>query len=435
MRVAGGPGIVGLPSGTAPGGGGAHGSRSRREGGRDLRRGERLPMSSESRGPIILACVAMVQHGVVLRLLDPILPDLMAEFGVGETVVGLMLALGSLGFTLGPPLAAAVTDRVGVRSALLGGVAVEVLVLTAFGWAPAFAWALVCSFLLRFGASHVEMAVNVIPALVARGRRTALMNRVHLVFGIGAMGSPLVAGLILRMSGSWRPVFWFGAVVTAMLLAWAAAIRLPPAPARAEGARPVPFRGLLADRGLLLGALTLFFYVGAEVGVSAWIVLYLKRRLALSTLSATTGLTILWFGIVAGRYLNSLLAERLGARRLVIGAGIGGLAAGLASVAAGTAPAGYAALAAFGVLVSGVFPNVMADLNGRDPQRAGAVTGVLTIAASAGAMVFQAVIGAVAEWLGIRAALLIPALLMGLVAASYAAATRTAGQADPAPGP
>ena len=390
---------------------------------------------SERGGPARLAaiftgCAAMAQHGVVLLLLGPVLPDLMREFSVRESLAGLLLGVGSFGFTMGPAVAGRLIDRRGVRAALLVGLSVEILVLGAFGVVPAFALAVAFNFLLRFGASFVETSVNVLPVTLLAAARpgdgdasgASMMNLMHTFFGVGALVTPLAVGLLVQLTGRWRLVFGGGAVVTAALLALAWAVRLPRAPAsRAEG-RPAPM-SIMRDRFVLAGAFALFLYVGAEVGMSAWIVLYLRTRLALAPVAASAGLTLLWVGIMTGRSINSLLARKVGVRELVLVAAVAGAVCGFALLAAGTAGAVYLLLLLFGLSISGIYPNVMVSINAHYPDRVGQVTAVLTIAAAAGSMTFHPVIGALAQALGIVAVIVVPPSLLALLAIAYALAT------------
>ncbi len=377
--------------------------------------------TSERRKLIGLTCASMTQHGIVLLLMGPVLPAVIEAFQISESAAGLMLGIGSLGFTLGPMAAGMIADRAGARWILLLGLAAEVILLGSFGFIPSFLLALLAYLALYFAAAFVETAVNVIPALIERQQAGSLMNLVHLFFSIGAFICPFLAGLILKATGDWRPVFWLTALPTALLLLLALRVTFPPLPVDpgVQGKPTMPIAVLLRDRSILLGALALFLYVGAEIGASNWIVLYLQRQLGFATLVATSGLSILWIGIMAGRYLNSLLAKRRSSRELVLWAGAGGLVACLALLTARTPVMAYVWLGAIGLCMSGVYPNIMAELNGRDPARAGAVTGFLTVAAAAGAMIFQPLLGVAAQWLSLPAAIAIPGVLMGLLAVAY----------------
>jgi fucose permease len=374
----------------------------------------------------------MTQHGVALLLMGPVLPDLMREFSVRESLAGLLLSAGSLGFTVGPLVGGRFIDRRGVRAALLVGFAIELLALGLFGVVPAFALAVALNLLLRFGASFVETSVNVLPVTLRSANGASMMNLMHSFFGVGALLAPVSVGVLVQLTGRWRYAFWAGGLATAALMAAAWAVRLPRA-ARAgsehgETAGTPLLRdgraGSVRDPFVLAGAVALFLYVGAEVGMSSWVVLYLRTRLGFAPVAATAGLTLLWVGITAGRSINSLLARRIGVRELVLGGAVGGVLCGYALVAARSVPAVYALLLLFGVFVSGTFPNVMVSVNTRYPERVGQVTAVLTVAAAGGSMVFHPIIGTLSQIFGVVAVIVVPPTLMALLVLTYGLATR-----------
>ena len=276
---------------------------------------------------ITLNYAIMLQHGVALVLLGPVLPQLISTFGISESSAGLLLGLGSVGFMLSPLLAGTLIDRTGVKRALLIGFCGEMLFLTLFGLSPFFAWAIGANMLLRFSAAFVETSGNALPAIAFGSSTGSLMNRIHVFFGIGALATPILTGMIIEKTGNWRIVFWIVAFLTLLVAIPTVKMHLPQQLARDSGRRQAfPWR-VLRDGPTMLGAITMFLYVGAEVGMSAWIVHYLQKYLGFAVVTSTSGLTILWVGIMIGRYINSVLNRFVKSRVLVIWAGFLGLGA------------------------------------------------------------------------------------------------------------
>jgi fucose permease len=91
----------------------------------------------------------------------------------------------------------------------------------------------------------------------------------------------------------------------------------------------------------------------------------------------------------------------------------------LALLTARTPIALYLWLLVVGLSMSGMYPNIMADVNSRYPIRMGLVTGFLAQAAALGTMLLQPAMGLVAERVGLTAALAIPAVLLGLMTVAY----------------
>lgn len=395
-------------------------------------------MVSSTRTLKTLNFAAMGQHGIVLLMFSPLVPSIMETFAIGEALAGLLLSAGSLGFVAGPILAGAVIDGRGVKSALAVGFLAEIAFFAVFGWSPIFWVAAAANFFIHMAGAFVETSANVMPTLVDRRHAGSYMNLVHSFFSVGAVIGPVLIGLFLSAAGTWRPVSWLVAIPTGGLAIFTLAVPFskPPAePADGENPRRASRGGRLAlwssvvfRRPVFFGALTLMLYVGAEVGLSAWIVYYLTSRLGFSTVVSSTGLSTLWIGIMVGRFGSSILARRFSSRALVSTAGIVGLVAGVGLLYTDRTFLVFALLAIVGLSMSGVFPNVMAEINSRDPQRAGTITGFLAVGAGSGAMVFQWCIGLVAERVGLVLALHIPAVLMGLVVVTYSIALSADGR-------
>ncbi len=93
---------------------------------------------------------------------------------------------------------------------------------------------------------------------------------------------------------------------------------------------------VLKERAILFGAIAMFLYVAAEFGASNWTTLYLQKSLGFATLASTSGLSVLWLGLLIGRFANSRLALVRASGELVLWSGIGGLVTGLLLLTAQT---------------------------------------------------------------------------------------------------
>jgi len=177
---------------------------------------------------------------------------------------------------------------------------------------------------------------------------------------------------------------------------------------------------LLRQRPVILGALVLLFYVGAELGIASWIVLYLQRELHLSIGLASAGLSAFWIAMMVGRYGNSHLALRFSARDLVIASGIGGAICcwGLLATRRPLLAFGWLILAGF--LFAGIYPLAMASVNSRYPRFTGRVSGLLAASAASGALLFAPLVGVVAQASSLRLAMSLNGLWMMGVALSSA---------------
>lgn len=370
----------------------------------------------------------MAQHGIILLLVGPLVPNLMETFAIRESMTGVLLGMGSLGFVAGPLFAGAVIDRVNARAALIIGLVVEIVVLVLFGVAPAFFVAVVANFILHLGSSFIETAANVMPVLTRqKGTAHSVMNLVHMFFSVGAFVGPFLIGLYLGRTGAWRPIMFFTLVPTTLLLVWTISLRFPRRPAaQVEGARAFEHLGaVIKTPYAVLGSVTLLLYVGAEVGISSWVVYYLQQRLGLSPVASASGLSLLWIAILFGRFANSRLGKRFSSTTLVTVSGIAGAGGAVLFLFTDSAVGAYAVLIWIGLCLSGVFPNVMGELNNREPEKTGTVTAVMAMGAAVGAGLFQWLVGYLAETFSLTAAFVTPAVLQILLVGTFLAAVRS----------
>lgn len=376
-------------------------------------------MSVSSRRTLLLiAAVGMSMHGIVLSLSGPTLSCLMETFGLQEARAGLLLASGSAGFLMGTLGVGFFIDRGGLKRAFVFGQGMEVLALGLYAAARAFPVALAAGLMVGLGAGIIETTLNTLPARMASRQAGSLMNLIHLFFSLGAFVAPLAIGALLERGWTWRTIYLLTVIPAAGVGAAVLGVRFPRTHARQE--EKCPAWVLLRQRPVILGALVLLLYVGAELGIGSWVVLYLQRELHLPIGLASAGLSAFWIAMMVGRYGNSRLALRFSERDLVIVSGIGGAICcwGLLTTRRPVLAFGWLILAGF--LFAGIYPLAMASVNSRYPRFAGRVSGLLAACAAAGALVFPPLLGALAQRTSLRLAMGLNGLWMMGVALTSA---------------
>lgn len=392
-----------------------------------------MPVSSR-RSLLLIAAVGMTLHGAVFSLIGPMLPSIMETFRIQEAVAGLLLASSPAGFLLGTLGGGFLIDRRGLKSAYLLGLGVEVLALGLYIIARIFAVALAAGLMLGLGSGIVEVTLNTLPARmpapdqirVDSRQASSLMNLVHLYFSLGAFIAPLPIGTLLGRGWLWRTIYGVYVIPTVAVGLAVVSVRFPRAPSQVEmdtgqnAERSETTWTLLRQRPVILGALVLLFYVGAELGIAAWVVLYLQQELHLAIGWASAGLSAFWIAMMVGRYGNSHLALRFSERDLVIASGLGGAVCCWGLLTAGNSLAAFGWLTFIGLLSAGVYPLAMASVNSRYPRFAGRVSGLLSACAGGGALLFPPLLGTVAQGAGLRLAMGLNGLWMIGVAVSFA---------------
>jgi len=169
-------------------------------------------------------------------------------------------------------------------------------------------------------------------------------------------------------------------------------------------------------RHLLLGAVGIFVYVGAEVSIGSFLISYLGETAiaGLSAQAASHYVSFYWGGAMLGRFVGASLMQRLPAGKLLA---FNACAAALLVVIAmsWSGPVAMWSLLAIGLFNSIMFPTIFSlALNGLG-KHTGQGSGILC-AAIVGGAVLPVVQGLFADRIGLQLAFFIPALCYGYIA-------------------
>ncbi len=373
----------------------------------------------------LLICLTAIGP-TTLNILVPALPNLAQALGSDADTVQLAVSLYLIGLATAQMLAGPLSDRFGRRPVALGGVALTALMsLTALAVGNVTSLIAVRIVQAIGAASGIVVARAIIRDLFERDRAAAMLGLVATAMVIAPTFGPLIGGLLETAFG-WQSIFLFVAAASLAVLAWAATV-LPETRRREAGGGATGFRRDLVAlarsasfHGYVLcaafGSGTFFAFLG---GGPHAVVTIMGRS------SAEFGV---WFafssvGYMAGNFLTSRLAPRLGVDRMIWwGLAFEALGATAAIVLAALAHPWGPAIIFIPQLVMGfgngvMLPNAIAGAVSIRPQAAGTASGFLGC--------IQMTIGAAFVQLGglvlVDATTVLPmALLLGAVVAGFA---------------
>lgn len=185
-------------------------------------------------------------------------------------------------------------------------------------------------------------------------------------------------------------------------------------------------------RHLVLGAIGIFVYVGAEVSIGSFLVNYLNRSDIgnLSLQDAAGMLTYYWLGAMIGRFVGSALLQRIRAGTLL---GFNAVVAGLL-VTASMLSFGHFAM--WTILLVGLFNSIMfPSIFTLGVDGLGPLTGdgsALLIAAIVGGAIIPELQGLLADRIGIHHAFVLPVICYLYIAYYGFRGSRHAATAPPA---
>ncbi len=163
------------------------------------------------------------------------------------------------------------------------------------------------------------------------------------------------------------------------------------------------------------GAACIFLYVGAEVAIGSFIVNYLMQADVLNLPEQSAGklISLYWGGALVGRFIGSALLRMVSPGLLLATAAGGAIA--LIAISANTTGelAGYSLLAV-GLMNSIMFPTIFSLACEKLGPRAADGSGIINVAIAGGAII-PAIYGALADQVGLAAALTLPALCYAII--------------------
>jgi len=257
---------------------------------------------------------AFVILGLAAAVFGPTLQGLGKNTGSGVDQLSYVFVLRSLGYLVGSFLAGRLYDR--VKGHPLMAVAILVLAAATF-FIPLvhFLW-LLAALVLVLGTAEglVDVGGNTLLTWVHRDELKMYMNGLHFFFGLGALLSPIIVGLVLERTGAIQWSYWMLAVFMLPPALWLARLPSPPPIVHTEAAPNRPAVPLLI--GML--ALFMFLYVGCEVSYGAYVSKYAIDS-SLGSESASAFLASgFWGALTAGRLIGIPLSARYSARRILL---------------------------------------------------------------------------------------------------------------------
>ena len=166
---------------------------------------------------------------------------------------------------------------------------------------------------------------------------------------------------------------------------------------------------LLRQRRFSFGAVCIFLYVGAEVAIGSLIVNYLVQRSVLDIGPEQAGklVPLYWGGAMVGRFIGAVVLRVLSPGKVLAAVAAGAIGLLLVSVNAAGAWSGWSLLA-IGLCNSIMFPTIFSLACEGLGSRAAEGSGIICVCIVGGAVV-PLITGHAADWVGLRAALYVPA--------------------------
>jgi DHA1 family bicyclomycin/chloramphenicol resistance-like MFS transporter len=266
----------------------------------------------------------------------PAFPQLADEFHASEAAVQLTLTADVIGLVVGQLVLGPLSDARGRRGLLVWSTLVCAVASVLCALAPSVGWLSLWRFVQGASGGGGIVLARAIAADLTEGVAAArLFSLFMTVSSVAPIAAPVLGGVLLAATGSWRPMFWVLAV-TSLVLA-AAALRVIPetlAPERRHrgGLRATgrAFLDLARDRVFTGYALTVALAYASLFGYLAASSFVLQELYGLSATQFSLAFAVNAAGSIALGVLNARLVRHFAVRRiLVVGLVVSTVAAGV----------------------------------------------------------------------------------------------------------
>jgi DHA1 family bicyclomycin/chloramphenicol resistance-like MFS transporter len=287
----------------------------------------------------ILIAVSMLQP-IGINMYIPSIPGMRVAFGTDATTIQLTISLYLLATALAMLVLGPLSDRLGRRPVMLGGLALFVVGSLVCVLAPNV-WVLIAARVLQaIGASAgIALARAVVRDVYDREQSASMIGYVTMGMAVAPMVAPAIGGLLDESFG-WRASFqaMTGFGVAVLAYAWVALDETNPRGGDSRAA--VPAKRLIASFGALLATRAFAVYAGVATVASMVFFAFIGGAPHVSTtlLKLTPSAYGAYFALIAigyiiGNFFSGRYAARLGLRRMIHAGNVVSLA-GIAIAAA-----------------------------------------------------------------------------------------------------
>ena len=359
-------------------------------------------------------------YALSATITGPLVPKIMAQYGISLSQSGLISLLIGLGGALGIATGGLIADRFKKPALIHASVYMYSAVLLAMYFVPSFIWLLVMFFLMGFCTRVLDTAGNGYLSDVHEHRRTLYMSLMHASYALGAVAGPVLTSTVLSDGYDWKNVFLVMALVCATASLFYSVVQhrtkhLPLPTVPSAGSNKFFW---IKDRQFYILCVMAFVYCGFTAALAAWMPTFMQEGLGANTLLSGLPISLLWVGILCGRLIYPVLIGRFNAKRVFLTGSLLTVMIFVLSVIVNS-PVFYAIAFFFpGFLLGDIVP--FAIVLGCSWHRAhsGAVSSYILMSGTLGFLVIPWLFGCISDVIGlygmIMACTLMPAGLLAL---------------------
>ncbi len=346
------------------------------------------------------ACSGMLLFGISLITLGSVASDLREKLQLDAISAGTLFSILPLGILTGSLLFGPIVDKYGYRILLSISCLFMFVGFEGIAFAPSTGLLKIFIYLFGLGGGAVNGATNALVADISDKDKVANLSLLGVFYGIGALGMPLVSGIL-------ESIFNFETVLSAVgILTFAIGmlflfIKFPP-PKQSQGFPISSSIRLIKDKILILIAFFLFFQSGFEAIINNWTTTFLIKQQSVLPRNALYALSLFVAGMTVMRLLTGSIFRTVSAKKLLVSS-FGLMLLGLILIKTGS----LFSLSVIGLVLLGAglangFPVMLGIVGNRNAEFSGTAFSLVLFIALIGNFLINYGMGIVAQNFGIH---------------------------------
>lgn len=372
----------------------------------------------DKRQSILGYYAAMFALGLAAAVLGPTLPGLAKHTNTDLRTVSFLFTARAFGYMLGSLQSGRWYDHLPGHAVLAAGLLLMAMTMVLTPLMSFLATLTAAILALGVADGMVDVGSNTLLVWVYRDKVGPWMNGLHFFFGLGALLAPVVVAQAMAIRGDMTCAYWALAVLMLPGAFWLLRLPSPTVSRGAHEGSAVQGNQVL----VVLIALFMALYVGAEVGFGGWIFSYAVARNLSDAPGAAYLTAAFWGALTVGRLLAVPRAMRMRPSTIVLGDLVGCLVSvGMMMLSAHSVITLWLGTCGLGLCMASIFPTTLVFAE-RRLVMTGRVTSWFLVGASMGGMSLPWLIGQLFELMG-------PRVLLSTIMAALMVATGVFGTA------
>jgi MFS transporter, FHS family, glucose/mannose:H+ symporter len=352
---------------------------------------------------------AFLLFGITDNLKGPTLPAMLEELSIDYGTGGNIFFSQYVGFFIATLITGILADRFGLKLVMvLAGIflAIGVSGYSSLGTPFLLSASL---FIVGMGLGAFELGPNAVIVSLYHEQKGLYLNLMAVMHGLGSMLAPLFASLLFSMGSTWRTIYRWDLSLIALFILVSLFLRFPKAEEKAAlDFRAIPNIAFKHQMPLYYAAM--LFYVAAEIGLAAWLVVYLQDERSMDAATSNNYLALFFGLLMVGRFIGGFIVKRLGYLRAIL---LSSLLA-ILSVTIGIFTPFSIFLPFTGFFFSIIFPTLTASVSDAEHESINTILGVLFTFSGFGGIIGPWLVAWGSEIFGLQAGFSIVILLTAL---------------------